>query len=156
MINEFEEDFQQSGGSSQLNNVGGYSSRVRTEKICSNLFDHPGIGLSHELHSLDIPDGIGDIEEWLLDIARGLNWNGWDETLPNLQLPVTRGMIFPSEQILGSVNLSFAKILRSAVILSKCNKSHYTLSAPMIFTRSRLERKIEIVRINLDGYYEMD
>jgi hypothetical protein len=155
-MNVFENNFQEQGGSSLLNNMGGPMSRARTEKINSSLFDHPGMDISREIHFLDVPGLEKDLEKCYLSIARKLHWNSWEEALSNLKLPTGRWLIFPAGDILTPPRSLLTIRLRSAVILSKCNKSHYSPDSPMIFTRSRLERKIEMIRINLNGYYEMD
>jgi hypothetical protein len=155
-MNPIENDFQEPGGSSLLNNMGGPISRVRTEKINSSLFDHPGMDGSREIHFLDVPEWEEDLEEWYLSIARKLHWNKWEEALPSLKLPAGRWLILPARELLKPTRVLLTGKLRSAVILSKCNKSHYSPDSPMIFTRSRLERKIEMIRINLNSYYEMD
>ncbi len=155
-MNAFEEHIQTPGCSTLLNNMGGPTSRARTEKIKSSLFDIPGIGCTREMHMLDVPRDVVDIEHWLLAIALVLNWNTLEEALPHLDLPAGRWMIFPSEGNPAPFKSLLTRKLRSGIILSKCNKSHYSPDSPMIFTKSRLERKIEMVRINLNGYYEMD
>ena len=154
-MTDSQDNFRETAGSSRLNNMGGPQSRSRKEKINSSLFDQPGMTLSRELHYVNIPAGCSDIEEWLLSIARGLNWDGWNEALPRLQLPPCRQLVFPAGDMPSQDASSAAGLLRSAVILSRCSKSHYAPGSPMIFTRGRLERKIEIIRINLNGYYEM-
>jgi hypothetical protein len=152
----FQERFQRTGVTSRLNNSGGPSSRVRTEKISSSLFDQPGICRSRELFMLDIPVDVNNIEIWLLSIARQQGWKSLEEALHHLQIPAGRRLIFPVENIATTCKLSKIGILKSAIILSKCNKSFYIPGSPMIFTRSRLERKIEMLMINIEGYYEMD
>ena len=99
-MNAFENEFQNAGGSSLLNNMGGPTSRVRTEKINSSLFDHPGMDSSREIHFLDVPEWEEDLEEWYLSIARKLHWNSWEDALPNLKLPTGRWLIFPAGEIL--------------------------------------------------------
>jgi len=155
-MNAFEENNLSPGSSAMLNNMGGPRSRARTEKIKSSLFDIPGIGSTREMHMLDVPLEVVDIGNWLLALAHVLNWNTLEEALPHLDLPAGRWLIFPSQGSPAPFKSLLTRQLRSGIILSKCNKSHYCPDSPMIFTRSRLERKIEMVRINLNGYYEMD
>ena len=155
-MNLIENDFQEPGGSSLLNNMGGPLSRVRTEKIASSLFDHPGIEIFREIHIWEVPLWEEDLEKYYLSIARKLHWNNWEEALPCLNLPAGRWLIFPASDNLKPANSLLIRKLRSAVILSKSSKSHYSIESPMIFTRKRLERNIEMIKINLNNYYELD
>ncbi len=155
-MNPFENEIQNVGGSSHLNNMGGPSSRARTEKISSSLFDHPGMNMTREVLFLDVPMWEDDLEAWYLSIARKLKWKSWEEAMSYLKLPSGRWLVLPAVDSRRPSRTLLVSKLRTAVILSKCSKSHYSPDSPMIFTRSRLEREIEMVRINLNGYYEMD
>lgn len=75
---------------------------------------------------------------------------------PKLDLPAGRRLIFPLKSIDEQEDPSPGVVLRNAVILAKCNNCNYLPDSPLIFSRTRLERKLELVSINLTAYYELD
>jgi len=143
-------------GQRHLHNSGGPRSRVRTEKLSLSIFDVKQMKSQHEVHELSIPQNITDIEEWVLTLCEPTTFLGWDDLATKLNLPKGRLLVAPIVGPSNRVKVSKMDMLRSAVILSKCNKNHYLPDSPMIFTRSRLHRRVELIKLNLNQYYELD
>jgi len=143
-------------GHRNLNNTGGPRSRVRTEKISASIFDSEQMKLQHERHELIVPQEITDIEEWVITLYHPRAFTSWEDIAGRLKIPTVRMLVVPVESSAKKNKVSKLKMLRSAVILSKCNKNYFQPESPMIFTRSRLNRSIELIQLNLEQYYEMD
>ncbi|NCC73584.1 MAG: hypothetical protein EOM06_09315 [Sphingobacteriia bacterium] len=139
-----------------LHNTGGPRSRVRTEKILASIFDFEQMKFRYERHELIVPLEITDIEEWVISLYQPRIFTGWNNIVAGLKLPSDRMLVVPVESSPQLLKNSKLKMLRSAVILSKCNRNFYLPDSPMIFTRSRLHRSIELIKLNLDQYYEVD
>ncbi len=143
-------------GQRHLHNTGGPRSRVRTEKISLSIFDVKQMKSQHEVHELNVPPKITNIEEWVLTLCEPTSFVSWDDLATKLNLPKGRLLVAPIVGPSNRVKGLKMDMLRSAVILSKCNKNHYLPDSPMIFTRSRLHRKVELINLNLHQYYELD
>lgn len=139
-----------------LFNTGGPSSRVRSEKIRSSMFESEELKMQSEIHSLDIPKKITDIEKWVISLYGPSLLFDWDHVKAELKLPAVRMLIIPTATLDLRYSVSRFEMFRSAVILSKCSKNYYSPDSPMIFTRNRLNRKIELIKINLNNYYGVD
>ena len=143
-------------GQRHLSNTGGPSSRVRTEKITTSIFESEELKTQSEIHSLDIPENVTDIEKWVISLYRPSLSNDWEPVIAALKLPAVRMLVLPAEMSSVLQSESRYQMLRSAVILSKCSSNYYSPDSPMIFTRNRLNRKVELIKINLKSYYGMD
>jgi len=140
-----------------LHNTGGPRSRVRSEPVSSNFWTDgymkpdtaPGYA-----YRIELPEEVEDVELWLLDIGTSLGWNGWEQIIPHLDLP-TNNMIVLNMSGRLALKDSF-QILRAGVILSRCNQQMYLPEGPMIFSRTRLTRLIELSEIKTSQFYELD
>lgn len=143
-------------GQRYLHNVGPCMTRRRL-KLSASVFDIPALQFSHEIHELMVPDSISDIEQWVISLCQPKKFEGWDRLPVDLKLPSHRLLVVPvSNEDDKQRKTTKLERLRSAVILSKCNKNFYLPDSPMIFTRNRLNRKIELIKLNIDQYYEVD
>jgi hypothetical protein len=138
-----------------LHNIGGPSSRIRSEKITSSIFDSETLKTQSEIHSLNIPNEVDDIEEWVISLYETNAFFDWEQIEAKIKLPTVRMLVLPAK-ITDRKSISRYEMFRSAVILSKCNSNFYAPDSPMIFTRNRLNRNIELIKINLNSYYGMD
>ncbi|CAN5385716.1 hypothetical protein BH10BAC5_BH10BAC5_25780 [soil metagenome] len=146
----------QYSGQKNLHNTGGPRSRVRTEKIRSSIFESKEFIAHNEIHSLKIPAKITNIDSWILAISKRLGWNSLETAIPFLNLPIERLLVIPINMPENELRNSDIKIIRSAVILSKCSNNYYCPDSPMIFTRNRLDKKVELIKIDLNNYYGVD
>jgi hypothetical protein len=142
--------------SNLLHNTGGPRSRVRTEKVNMRLLESGGLVTGNERCRVALPPQTEDLERWALTMALNLNWSSLEVAAQKLKLPTVQHLVIPEPDHQLKGKQSQKERLRCALILSKCNKNYYMPESPMIFTRSRLERSVELVTINLDAYYELD
>lgn len=143
-------------GQRHLHNIG-TRPPFRRLKLSTSVFDIPALQSSHEIHELMVPDSISDIEQWVISLYPPKKFEGWDRFPADLKLPSHRLLVVPvSNEDDKQRKTTKLERLRSAVILSKCNKNFYLPDSPMIFTRNRLNRKIELIKLNIDQYYEVD
>jgi hypothetical protein len=145
-----------SSGLNHLSNTGGPHSRVRSENIKSSLFEGKGLKAHHEIHALTIPPAVTDIEKWVYDLYKPNRFSSWEAIEAELKLPAVSMLVVPAGNRLNPPIYSGLHMFRSAVILSKCNANRYVPDSPMIFTRTRLERNVELIVLNLHTYYELD
>lgn len=124
--------------------------------IQSSIFNAGNLKAMQEIHEVKIPDHINDIEKWVRSLYEPKVFSDWDELKDELALPDISLLIVPAGMGPLRDTISRSEIFRSAVILSKCSATRYTPNSPMIFTRSRLERKVELIKINIENYYELD
>jgi hypothetical protein len=108
------------------------------------------------MHALDIPSYVTDLEEWVRSLYKPKLFSNWGDLALELALPSVSMLVVPTDSPTNINIISRFDMLRTAVILSKCNANRYVPDAPMIFTRNRLERKVELIKINLNSYYELD
>ncbi len=154
-MNSTQETINGPAGQRHLLNTGGPRSRVRSEKITSNIFDTEELKTHSEIHSLHIPENTTDIEKWVISLYEPGVLFDWEHVKEKLKLPAVRMLVVPTDIKVESSTCRY-EMFRSAVILSKCSRNYYTPDSPMIFTRNRLNRNVELVTINLSTYYEMD
>ena len=150
------EKFSGKGSQKNLFNYGAPMSRARCENIKSCIFDAEGIKAQHEIHALKIPADVTDIEEWVRSLYKPKLFSNWRDLTAELELPAVSLLVVPADSLTNHNISSRFEMLRSAVILSKCNTNRYVPDSPMIFTRNRLEREVELIKINLNTYYELD
>lgn len=143
-------------GQKNLFNSGAPMSRTLNQVIESSIFDVKDLKAAHEIHFAEIPAHVTDIEEWVRSLYSPGVFSEWDEIKYELALPGLSLLVVPAGSVPVYTKVSKHVMLRSAVILSKCSACRYDPFSPMIFTRHRLERKIELIKINLQNYYELD
>lgn len=144
------------GFSNVLNNTGGPRSRVRSETVNeSYLSGKTAVDIGY--YKLDIPEKVNDMEGWLLNMAEQIGWKGWKDIKSNIDLPQEKLMVFNEPE--NDIQTELAEtciIIRNALILSMSNKYCYLPDGPRIFTRSRLDRKIKLTKINIKNFYELE
>lgn len=109
-----------------------------------------------EIFHLEIPADVIDIEQWLLGISHQLNWPDLEEATQHIVLPKNRLVVLSANEKQPPLSQLPIDILRNAMILSKCSGSFYNPDSVMILTRNRLNRCVELIKINLENYYAVD
>jgi len=146
--------------SNVLNNMGGPRSRVRTEEIKNPFFKNKSGILTSELIGLKISEENNDLESWVLGVGRNLNIRSWEAINKQILLPSEKLLVISADNIelelFESTKQDDWSILRSAIILSMCSETHYLPESSRIYTRKRLERKIKLIKIDLNKFYELD
>lgn len=151
-----------SDASKNIHNSGGPRSRVRSEKIESDFIAKTEAVSSSEVYELILPKNEIDIEKWILDVGSTAGFKNLKKIIQAMKLPDENMIVqvqsrLPSEMESHLFNAQpVNRILRNALVLSMCNNFSYHPDAPKIFTRKRLERRIKLITINLEKYYEMD
>lgn len=141
---------------SMLHNTGGPSSRVRIEPVKEPFIINAGVSIDYGLFQLSIPKDIFDIEEWLLKIAADEGLSGWKEISEQILLPVEKLIVLPVKDNMTYADESNRSWLKAALVLSKSSHYYYLPDGPAIFTRSRLDRSIRLLKIKLENFYELD
>lgn len=143
-------------GSSVFNNMGGPYSRSRTEPVSECYFSQNPGAVETGCYAFELPDRVNDIEAYLLDVARVAGLKGWRDIDRNILLPDEKMMVFPlTGEMYVPADTSKERI-RAALILSMSNSSCYIPDGPRIFTRARLNRKIRLMSIKIDEFYELE
>jgi hypothetical protein len=157
-MNDMEQEIIQQAGSPQsklLHNTGGPRSRTRTEEVRQSMLLRGELTASTEIVCLRIPAEVTDPESWLLETARNEGFQNWEELGSFFILPKEKMLVTDHEGAGAGVTGPMER-LRAALILARTNKYRYLPDGPMIFTRSRLERCIRLIEIDLNGFYEME
>lgn len=136
--------------------TGGPQSRVRAEMIHESYLTGKTT-VDAGSYAIDLPEYVNDIEAWLLDMAEKMGWQGWNDIGRRIGIPGEKLLVInePDHEIQPHMTEK-GNIIRTALILSMCNKFFYLPDGPRIFTRSRLERKIKLTKINIKNFYELD
>lgn len=133
----------------------GPRSVVKTEKVNESIFQD-ACHISHiENISLSIPDGVLDLEKWMMDLMHDCGYKDWYEAERDLQLPQKTMLLFPA-QLESVLPIEKKLMLRTALILSKSNTNRYWPNSPMICTQNRLNRSVRMIEINTNEYYGLD
>ncbi|MGV8963787.1 MAG: hypothetical protein ACOH2V_10480 [Candidatus Saccharimonadaceae bacterium] len=142
--------------SNLLNNSGGPHSRVRSETVKESFLSGNDISAEIDCYKITIPENVPDIEEWLLQMAKAIGWDGWKEITRHILLPREKLMVFPMTDELKSTKREVRQLLAVALVLSMSNRYTYLPDGPRIFTRSRLDRSIKLLQINSNHFYELE
>jgi len=143
-------------GSSVFNNTGGPRSRVRTEPVSECYFSRSPGAVETGCYAFGVHDSVNDIEAFILDMARMAGLRGWRDINRNIVLPNEKMMVFPLSGETYVPADTPEEWIRAALILSMSNSSCYLPGGPRIFTRARLNRKIRLMSIKIDEFYELE
>ena len=144
------------GSCSIFNNTGGPRSRVRSEPIKESFLTDKENAEEMGCYYIDLPEDIDDIELWLLNLSEGIGWHGWQEIDTNIILPLEKLIVFPVQENNIQMDVSVEGIIKAAILLSMSNQYCYLPDGPRIFTKSRLNRNIMLLKINIDKFYELE
>ena len=144
------------GSCSIFNNTGGPRSRVRSEPIKESFLTDKENAEEMGCYYIDLPEDIDDIELWLLNLSERIGWHGWQEIDTNIILPREKLIVFPVQENNIQMDVSVEGIIKAAILLSMSNQYCYLPDGPRIFTRSRLNRNIMLLKINIDKFYELE
>lgn len=138
-----------------LHNSGVGRPRNREERIRGNfLLESNTIASVTSLH-INLPGNIVDVEDWLKGLLRLAGWKNIEEAISHVPLPNKRLMAFPVKAI-APMPLNHREWIHQALILAKTNEVCYHPGAPLIWTRKRMHRNIQLIDINLDKFYGLD
>ncbi len=143
-------------GTDVLNNIGGPHSSVRTETVSSNIFTNKCLKVKNESIVFSVKQNKTNVENLILRMCKKLGWKNAEIAAKKLKLPAEKLLVIPNGPVPSANKTDLKKLLRSGLILSKCSENYYNPDSPMIFTLNRLHRNIELIKININNYYEMD
>lgn len=130
--------------------------KYQRENIETGIFDCELVMTYSEAFSLYKDYRNVDFEDLIRSIETPENLRDWKHLKNRFHLPAERLLVVPVSYVEMKEETDDFHQLRTAIILSKCNNNFYLPDGPMIFSHHRLERHIKLVKINLNGYYEMD
>ncbi len=159
MKNKMEEHEIWAGGSVKstvLNNSGGPRSRVRSEKISTDIFEESCIVQQQDSFYFSVPESVTDVEDYLNEMACLAGYENLKTAFKNIPIPDCRLLVVPLDSPGEAETAPMTGLFRNALVLSKCNLHFYNPGNPMIFTKQRLHRNIKLIKINISEYYGMD
>jgi hypothetical protein len=138
-----------------LQNMGGPRSRSREESINSDfLADNKLERGGTDLYAIRIKEGL-DPETVLLNHAESIRLYGWFDINRAISLPNKKMLVRPGNEGSEIGEHDPRSLLRTAMILARCNALWYDPEGPAIYTRSRLERAVRLVEFNAEDFYEL-
>lgn len=143
-------------GTDVLNNIGGPHTSVRTETVSSNIFTNKCLKVKNESIVFSVKQNKRNIENLILRLCKKLGWKNAEEAALKLKLPAEKLLVIPIGPVPEVNTVDLKKLLRSGLILSKCSENYYNPDSSMIFTLNRLNRNVELIKINFNNYYELD
>ncbi len=143
-------------GSKALNNSGGPRSRVRSEPVKESFFAKGRVHSQTYSYGLHLPPDVDEPESWVLEMAKSLGWENWEEVRRQIILPPEKLLALPDPDIILPKTPSVRETVEAAVILSLTGLYHYIPDGICVFTRARLERKIRLININTHQFYELE
>ena len=142
--------------SKQLNNIGFPGSRRRSLSINSNFMDNHQMAEEVTVVSLLLPHDITNVEKWLIAQTSKMGCHTITEAEKKLTLPGDKLLVSRSNDDLVDGSLSIVDTVRNALILARCNDCFYMPGSPFIFTRKRLDRSLQLIKVNIKNYYDLD
>jgi len=144
-----------------FSNTGYRRTYNKTDKVDADLFEKglAGSALDENLLMVhvQVPEDVEDIEAWLLSLVIKEGYLSLKELFLHVDLPEKEAVVLQEETgISNSGNQEPIDIIRNIIILSRCNHAGYTPGSPMILTRKRVNRCVNLVTINLKAFYELD
>jgi hypothetical protein len=137
-----------------------YYRRYRNEEgivLSRNYFKESGQGRLFPTLYCDLPEQVVDLDSWLRQTFN-LGEVSWSELSDSLQLPSHRLWQIPPGEIIPQPLPPPSGELRllSALMLARCNSYGFDPHSPYIFTRNRLQRKIQLIHLSAKDFYELD
>jgi hypothetical protein len=154
-------EYPEPGKNNLLHNSGGPRSRVRSELVSSDLLKSTGTGSIVKFCFASVLPEVQDCYEWLDGLSRQAGYTGIrdaDTKIPRPDRSCCIGPlmgIYPVNRRLDSPD-SLEELIRDALILARCNTTGYYPDASPVFTRSRLDRYIELFTFNMERFYHGD
>jgi hypothetical protein len=144
------------GASRWLHNIGASMSRTQWVHASSDLVKNCKALGAEESISLTLPENMQHPKQWVEELAARLGLHSWADIEKAVMMPAEKWMVQHQGILHDSAENSAREQLRAALILSKCNSHMYVPDSPAIFTRTRLHRRIRLVRIQTSRYYDLD
>ena len=97
-------------------------------------------------------------EEYLLSLIVKQGWKDFEEAKVRLNLPDKRHIVVDCKEKVGFVfsGIDDKLVIRNMLVLAACGENIYHPDNPLIFSDKRMNRQIELKRIQLNEFYDVD
>jgi hypothetical protein len=97
-------------------------------------------------------------EEYLLSLIVKQGWKDFEEAKVRLNLPDKRHIVVDCKEKVGFVfsGIDDKLVIRNMLVLAACGENIYHPDHPLIFSDKRMNRQIELKRIQLNEFYDVD
>jgi hypothetical protein len=97
-------------------------------------------------------------EEYLLSLIVKQGWKDFEEARVRLNLPDKRHIVVDCKEKVGFVfsGIDDKLVIRNMLVLAACGENIYHPDNPLIFSDKRMNRQIELKRIQLNEFYDVD
>jgi hypothetical protein len=97
-------------------------------------------------------------EEYLLSLIVKQGWKDFEEARVRLNLPDKRHIVVDCKEKVGFVfsGIDDKLVIRNMLVLAACGENIYHPDNPLIFSDKRMNRQIELKRIQLNDFYDVD
>ena len=97
-------------------------------------------------------------EEYLLSLIVKQGWKDFEEARVRLNLPDKKHIVVDCKEKVGFVfsGIDDKLVIRNMLVLAACGENIYYPDNPLIFSDKRMNRQIELKRIQLNEFYDVD
>lgn len=97
-------------------------------------------------------------EEYLFSLIVKQGWHSLEEAKSMVDLPTESHIVVDCKEKVGFVfsGINEKLVIRNMLVLAGCGENSYHPEQPLIFSDKRMNRQIELKRIHLNEFYDMD
>jgi len=97
-------------------------------------------------------------EEYLFSLIVKQGWKDFEEARVGLNLPDKKHIVVDCKEKVGFVfsGIDDKLVIRNMLVLAACGENIYHPDNPLIFSDKRMNRQIELKRIQLNEFYDVD
>jgi len=97
-------------------------------------------------------------EEYLFSLIVNQGWHSLEEAKAMLGLPRERHIVVDSKEKIGYSfsGINEKLVIRNMLVLAGCGENSYHPEQPLIFSDKRMNRQIELKRIHLNEFYDLE
>jgi hypothetical protein len=97
-------------------------------------------------------------EEYLFSLIVKQGWRSLEEAKSMLELPKERHIVVDSKEKIGFTfsGINEKLVIRNMLVLAGSGENSYHPEHPLIFSDKRMNRQIELKRIHLNEFYDLD
>lgn len=97
-------------------------------------------------------------EEYLFSLMYKQGWHSLEEAKLMLDLPKERHIVVDSKEKMGYTfsGINEKLLIRNMLVLAGSGENSYHPDQPLIFSDKRMNRQIELKRIHLKEFYDLD
>lgn len=97
-------------------------------------------------------------EEYLFSLIVRQGWHSLEEAIARLDLPTESHIVVDCKEKVGYVfsGINEKLVIRNMLVLAGSDENSYHPEQPLIFSDKRMNRQIELKRIHLNEFYDVD